>query len=59
MQNYDIRYDDKYGQLVRIDVAAEGAGSDGRAGRGDPDRGRLTRGDRAERLQRKRAREWG
>jgi mannose-6-phosphate isomerase-like protein (cupin superfamily) len=26
MQNYDIRYDDKYGQLARIDVAAEGAG---------------------------------
>ena len=26
MQNYDIRYDDKYGQLAQIDVAAEGAG---------------------------------
>src|SRR5256885_4903047 len=26
MQTYDIRYDDKYGQLARIDVAAEGAG---------------------------------
>ena len=26
MQNYDIRYDDRYGQLARIDVAAEGAG---------------------------------
>jgi hypothetical protein len=26
MQNYDIRYDNKYGQLARIDVAAEGAG---------------------------------
>ena len=25
MQNYDIRYDDKYGQLAQIDVAAEGA----------------------------------
>ena len=24
--NYDIRYDDKYGHLARIDVAAEGAG---------------------------------
>ena len=22
MQNYDIRYDDKYGQLAQIDVAA-------------------------------------
>src|SRR2546425_12764502 len=26
MQNYDIRYDDKYGQLAQIDVAAAGAG---------------------------------
>ena len=26
MQNYEIRYDDKHGQLARIDVAAEGAG---------------------------------
>jgi len=26
MRNYDIRYDDKYGQLAQIDVAAEGAG---------------------------------
>jgi mannose-6-phosphate isomerase-like protein (cupin superfamily) len=26
MQTYDIRYDDKYGQLAQIDVAAEGAG---------------------------------
>src|SRR6266487_2573498 len=26
MQNYDIRYDDKYDQLAQIDVAAEGAG---------------------------------
>ena len=26
MQNYDIRYDDKYGQLAQIDVAAEGEG---------------------------------
>jgi len=26
MQNYDIRYDDKYGQLAQIDVAAEGVG---------------------------------
>src|SRR5438105_2550107 len=26
MQNYDIRYDDTYGQLAQIDVAAEGAG---------------------------------
>jgi hypothetical protein len=26
MQNYDIRYDDKYGQLAQIDVAADGAG---------------------------------
>jgi mannose-6-phosphate isomerase-like protein (cupin superfamily) len=25
MQNYDIRYDDKYGQLAQIDVAVEGA----------------------------------
>jgi len=25
MQNYDIRYDDKFGQLAQIDVAAEGA----------------------------------
>ncbi len=24
--NYDIRYDDKYGQLAHIDVAAEGEG---------------------------------
>src|ERR1700758_2734064 len=26
MQGYDIRYDDKYGQLAQIDVAAEGEG---------------------------------
>ena len=26
MQNYDIRYDDKYGQLAQIDIAAEGEG---------------------------------
>jgi mannose-6-phosphate isomerase-like protein (cupin superfamily) len=26
VQNYDIRYDDKYGQLAQIDVAAEGEG---------------------------------
>jgi mannose-6-phosphate isomerase-like protein (cupin superfamily) len=26
VQNYDIRYDDKYGQRARIDVAAEGQG---------------------------------
>jgi hypothetical protein len=26
MQNYDIRYDDEYGQLAHIDLAAEGAG---------------------------------
>lgn len=25
MQNYEIRYDDKYGQLARIDVTVEGA----------------------------------
>ena len=25
MPNYDIRYEDKYGQLAQIDVAAEGA----------------------------------
>jgi mannose-6-phosphate isomerase-like protein (cupin superfamily) len=25
MENYDIRYDDKYGQLTHIDLAAEGA----------------------------------
>ena len=25
MHNYDIRYDDKYGQLTHIDLAAEGA----------------------------------
>jgi hypothetical protein len=24
MDNYDIRYDDKYGQLTHIDLAAEG-----------------------------------
>jgi mannose-6-phosphate isomerase-like protein (cupin superfamily) len=24
VQNYDIRYDDKYGQLAQIDLAAEG-----------------------------------
>jgi hypothetical protein len=26
VQKYDIRYDDKYGQLAQIDIAAEGAG---------------------------------
>jgi mannose-6-phosphate isomerase-like protein (cupin superfamily) len=26
VQNYDIRYDDKYGQLAQIDIAAEGEG---------------------------------
>src|SRR3954469_12634870 len=26
MQNYDIRYDDKYGRLAQIDIAAEGGG---------------------------------
>ncbi len=26
VQNYDIRYDDKYGQLAQIDIAGEGAG---------------------------------
>jgi mannose-6-phosphate isomerase-like protein (cupin superfamily) len=26
VQNYDIRYDDKYGQLAPIDIAAEGEG---------------------------------
>jgi hypothetical protein len=26
VQNYDIRYGDKYGQLAQIDVAAEGQG---------------------------------
>ena len=26
MQNYDIRYDDKYGQLAQIDIAAESEG---------------------------------
>ena len=26
MQNYDIRYDDKYGQLAQIDVAAGARG---------------------------------
>ena len=28
MDNYDIRYDDKYGQLTHIDLAAEGAAHD-------------------------------
>jgi hypothetical protein len=28
MENYDIRYDDKYGQLTHIDLAAEGAAHD-------------------------------
>ena len=28
MENYDIRYDDKYGQLRRIDLDAEGAAHD-------------------------------
>ena len=28
MDNYDIRYDDKYGQLTRIDLDAEGAAHD-------------------------------
>jgi hypothetical protein len=26
VQNYDIRYDDKHGQLAQIDIAAEGEG---------------------------------
>ncbi|MGO9902292.1 MAG: hypothetical protein ACLP0J_21955 [Solirubrobacteraceae bacterium] len=26
VHNYDIRYDDKYGQLAQIDIAAEGEG---------------------------------
>jgi hypothetical protein len=29
MENYDIRYDDKYGQLTHIDLAAEGAAHPG------------------------------
>src|SRR4051794_833009 len=28
MENYDIRYDDKYGQLTHIDLTAEGAAHD-------------------------------
>lgn len=28
MENYDIRYDDKYGHLTHIDLAAEGAAHD-------------------------------
>jgi hypothetical protein len=28
MEKYDIRYDDKYGQLTHIDLAAEGAAHD-------------------------------
>ena len=28
MENYDIRYDDKYGHLSHIDLAAEGAAHD-------------------------------
>ena len=28
MDNYDIRYDDKYGQLTHIDLTAEGAAHD-------------------------------
>ncbi len=28
MENYDIRYDDKYGQLTNIDLVAEGAAHD-------------------------------
>ena len=28
MDGYDIRYDDKYGQLTHIDLAAEGAAHD-------------------------------
>jgi hypothetical protein len=28
MENYDIRHDDKYGQLTHIDLAAEGAAHD-------------------------------
>jgi hypothetical protein len=28
MENYEIRYDDKFGQLTHIDLAAEGAAHD-------------------------------